>query len=344
MQRAVYALVAILSLFAANLRPTQAQSSSDSPVTPQTTPTNIDDVIKVGSTPGRAENLPVSDYVLSADQSVDNLYQRDRRVVLAGHVQHDVMVVNCDVIVKPGATVGGHIDAVGGSVDNQAGDAVRVIQQDSGLIAEMGGALAPSAPSEPATSRPLRRGEWPGSQFYLAVVGLLGGLILFVMAPRATQRTSDIVAIERPRSMVLGIIGACIIGFVMLCGSVLLKSPLSVLAAPFVAGIDVVCAVILGFGWLCGMAHVGEFLQNRLRGRAGSWYAQMAWGLLAFCLINMVLGVISPFLGGIAVFFEALFALMGLGAALISGFGADTNWLSMRMRREGSWFSRSTRL
>jgi hypothetical protein len=343
MQRTVYALMAILSLFAANLQPTQAQGQSDEVVTPKTTPTNIEDRVKGGETAGNEAHNPVGDYLLGADQNANNLYLRDRKVVLAGHVEHDIIAVNCDVIVKSGASVGGYVNVIGGTVDNQAGDAVRVIRQDSGLASSLGGLQTSPAQNETMESRPLQRDEWPGSQLFLAVAGLLGGLALFVVGPRATQRTSDIVAIERSRSMAIGVIGAGIIGFILLCGAVLLKSPLHVLAAPFVAAIDLACAVVLAFGWLCGMAHVGEFLQNRLRRRVGNWYAQMAWGLLAFCLLNTILGIVSPFVGGIGVCFEALFALMGLGAALISGFGADTNWLSLRLRREASWFSRSTR-
>jgi hypothetical protein len=179
----------------------------------------------------------------------------------------------------------------------------------------------------------------------MAILGLIGGLVLFVVAPRATQRTSAIVGMERGRALAIGVIGAAVIGFVLLCGSVLLKSPLRLPAAPFVYGAAIFGTAALMFGWLCGMAHVGELLQEKMgRRRSGAWYGQMAWGLLAFCLINLVLGSIQTFLGGIGLFFETLFALMGLGAAIISGFGADSNWLSIRMRHEASWFSRTTRL
>jgi hypothetical protein len=347
MQRAVYALVAILSLFAANLKPIQAQSQDDSVVTPQSTPTNIDEVVRhsdSGENGSGAEAMASTRaYYLAADQSVQDLYLRDRNVVLAGHVEHDVIAVNCAVTVKPGAAVGGYLNVIGGTVDNQAGDAVHVIRQDSGLAFALGSFQTAEIGRQAEPARPLRRGEWPGSQLYLALVGLLGGLVLFVVGPRATQRTSDIVAIERSRSMAIGVIGAGVIVLTLLFGSLLFKSPLHVLAAPFVVAVAFVCAAILGFGWLCGMAYVGEALQSRLRHRVGSWYGQMAWGLLAFFLLNTLLGVLNPFLGGVGLFFETLFALMGLGAALISGFGADTNWLSLRLNREASWFSRSTR-
>jgi hypothetical protein len=346
MQRSIYALVAILSLFAANLRPTQAQTGhAEEPVQPSSTPQTIDQrdtgPVTVASSLNQAQ---AGELTVPANQTLDNLVVRNRRVVLSGHVLHDVLAINCDVIVKPGAEVGNYLNAVGGTVDNQAGDAVRVIRQDGGLATGLTGVVAVGVKTPRSAAPPPRQG-WATSQLYLGVFGLLGGLILSVVAPHATRRTCAIAALERGRSLAIGIIGAAGIAVIVLCGSWLLKSPLHGLALPVIAGVDLLFAVAIAFGWLCGMAMVGEFLQERLRGhRSCTWYGQLATGLLAFCLVNLLLGGISSFLGGIGLFFMALFALMGLGAAVISGFGSDSNWLSARLQRDGSWFSRSSRL
>ena len=328
------ALAAFLSLLAANLLPAGAQR----------TPGEINAILR----PTSADVVE-----LPADRAVSTLVVRNKTFVLAGHVTQDVMAINCRTIIKPGASVGNVLTAIGGTVEDEGDGQVRVIKQS----AELADALAPTTIVErvpvPVTPRHAvllmqnseKNQSWAGGQFALLLAGLLASLIALVVAPRATEHTGEGLAKEPARCLVVGVVGAAAMTLALAFSYSLMLSPLGVIWKPLGAAFAGLCLGALGFGWICGMRYVGQWMARRL-GRGGSVgiYLQCALGLGAFFLANVVAGGVHRGLGVMGLMAETLLALAGLGAALLSGFGADPNWLTARMRGEVRWLARSPRL
>ncbi len=339
MQKIIFALVALISVMATNGKPLYAQetaSLADTPATPQ----RIDEQA-IGQTPVTTSpvRIPVGAVVINAATTTDNLTVRDHPLVLEGHVRHDVLAINSDVIIRHGATVGGHLVAIGGNVHNEA-DGVKVIEQNSGLARELTIALMPTTIRVVGPAAPSKEDNWFGGQFGLLVLGLLGGLILMVGAPRATQRVSEGVALSPARSLAVGLLTALGMLVVLAFNERLMHiSLLGLLWSPFGTLIALVAAMILGFGWLSGMRYAGDIMARRL-GRpvgGGTLYGRIALSLGLFFLANVILGSMSRTLGVASLALECVIAVMGLGAAVVTGFGKETDWLGARLRGESRW-------
>lgn len=337
MQRILYALVAFISLVSINIRPSQAQHAGED-ATAAVTPSGGAEV------DATARDKTV---MVEAGKSVDNVRVDYGRLILEGHVKNDVLAINSEVLVKPGATVGGYLVAIGGSVDNQADPKlVRVVLQNRDVLNAESGMLAVPVqpPSETVVvhatpSVPDRASSWSGQQLALLLLGLLGGLVLLLAAPRATQQMTGALALEPARCLVVGGIGALGMLFVAFTDGALMHSPLGLLWKPFGAVVAIVLLLALAAGWLCGMRFAGDLVARKLgRADSGSLYGRMALGLGAFFLVNLVLGGISRTLGTAGLLLEALVSLMGLGALLITGFGSDPNWLSARLHGQTPWY------
>lgn len=326
MQRLISVMVALLSLIAANLVPAGAQR-----------PGNANPALV--TTANGTQELP-------ADKTVPSLVVRDTKFVLAGHVTEDVLTINCQTTILPGATVGRRLTAIGGSINDQTEGRVACIQLSETLIGELNRQLAPVAPA-PATTHKVgnQTGKWLGGQFMLFLVGLLTGLIALVVAPRATDRTGEVLYREPARCLVVGTLGGGLMLMFLCFAYGLMKSPFSILATPLGAGYAIFCLGTLLFGWICGLRYAGQYVAGRFgRSRAAGMIIQFFMGLSVFCLVNALTGSLSHGLGVLGMFVEFLLALAGLGAALLSGFGADPNWLTARMRGEVHWLSRTPRL
>ncbi|HZT41387.1 MAG TPA: hypothetical protein VFA07_04330 [Chthonomonadaceae bacterium] len=321
MQRILFALMALASLAAVNLRPAQAQNT-------------------MGQT-GLVSAPPTEETVtLSKEETKDNLRVDGEKLILEGHVQHDVLAINSDVTIKPGASVGGHLVAIGGHVDDQAHSGINVIQLDPGILSGSNVQAAPlpppAAPPQVNTPAPAakpghHRGSWPGQQFAILLLGMLGGLVLWLIAPRATEQASGTIVQEPARCLVVGGIGAAGMLFAAVADGALMHSPLGLLWKPFGAVLAFALLVTLAFSWLCGMRFAGDLIARKFgQTSAGHAYGRMALGLLAFFVVNMVLGA---WLGVVGMLVEALLALMGLGALFVTGFGSDPQWLSARLHR-----------
>lgn len=334
MQRVLTALMTFLSLLAANLVPAGAQSPPAD-----------------ANGQGRA---PIADVLeLPAGRTVPTLVVRDKTFVLSGHVAQDVMAINCHTVIRPGASVGNVLTAIGGTVQDENEGRVRVVQQSADLLPYLQQTIIQSVAAPPRTvhvSHVVVQSQSPkkscaGAQFALFLVGLLSGLIALVVAPGATEHTGEALAREPGRSLVVGALTASGMLFLLCLGYGLTKSPFSPVAIPVGAGFAGLCLGVLAFGWVCGMRFIGQSITRRL-GRSGSvgLFLQFALGLGAFCMATALLGSVYEGLGVIGLLMEFLFALTGLGAAVLSGFGADPNWLTARLRGEVRWMSRSPRL
>ncbi len=375
MQRMICALAALCSLLMVNVVPMQAQSASGKAVEPSATPQEIDqptdharpatkpappatktDAANVTKTPANPSNAEttVSDadtITVPEGKTVDGLTVHDRPLIIAGHVTNGVTAVNSAITIKPGATVDGDIVAFGGSVDNQAGASVKVVQRDSGVLPMLFALKSEptSAPEGEAwtggmSEHQRKRNDWTGGQLALLGLGLVGMLVLLTIAPRATHQVAGMVTLEPARCLVVGIIGAIVTLFVLIANAGLMKSPLGMLYAPVGALVAVLPLLVLAFGWLCGMRYAGDFIAQKT-GRcnvSNRVYTRIALGLASFFLLNVILGALD--MGFVGLFAEFVVALMGVGSVLITGGGKDPDWLGARLRGEARWFSRGGRV
>jgi len=345
MQRLITVMVALLSFIAANLIPACAQR------TPNDNPALIAPIAGVLELP--------------ADRTVPALVVRDTKFVLAGHVSQDVLAINCQVTIARGASVGNYLTAIGGSVHDESAGRVRFIQQSDALLADLKKADAVPQPQITFTSGSLRYpltspqpdrtptpakvdakpDNWVGGQFNLFLVGLLSFMIAMIVGPRATERTGELLHRDPARCLVVGTLGMAIMLLTLGIACGLMHTPLGILATPLGTGYGIVCLGVLLFGWVCGVRYSGQWMAHRLR-RTGTigLILQFALGISAFFVVNSILGSLNHGLGVMGLFVQLMLALMGLGAALLSGFGADPNWLTARIRGEVHWLSRTPRL
>lgn len=335
MQRLMTALVTFFSLMAANLLPAGAQRPDDAPR-------------------ANAQFMRQNVFELPSGQTAPTLVVRDKTFVLAGNVTQDALAINCRVIIRPGATVGNLLTVIGGDVIDENDGHVRVSRLSPDLLPDLRQTIIESnaittnhivlsSQAQAVGGKP--EGSWIGGQFALVVVGLLSGIIALVIAPRATEQTGDALAHETGRCVVVGALGLSGMILALSLSYGLMRSPFSPLITPLGAAFAGLCLTALVFGWVCGMRYVGQLLSRRL-GRGGSlgMFLQFLLGVGGFFVASAVLGSAVRILGVFCLSLEFVLALAGLGAALLTGFGADPNWLTARMRGEVRWMSRSARL
>ncbi len=343
MQRILFALVALISVMATNIRPLYAQESG-APAEPPTSPQRIDEPA-AGQPAAEASKVkaPAGAVIVVAGTTTDNLTVRNHPLIIEGHVQHDVLAINSDVTIRPGATVGGHLVAIGGSVHNGAGDSVKVVEQSRDLATSLNRAFMMSANVRTtAPPAPHKEDDWFGGQFGLLALGLLGGLILMVGAPRATQRVSEAVSLSPGRSLAVGLLTTLGMLVVLAFNERLMHvSLIGLMWSPFGTLVALVAALIMGFGWLSGMRYAGNLIAKRLGRPAsgGSLYGRIALSLGIFFAANVVLGSMSRTLGVASLTLECVVAVMGLGAAVVTGFGRESDWLGTRLRGEARWMN-----
>lgn len=330
MQRLISALVTLLSLLAANLMPATAQDASYQ--TALTAPTA-----------GVLE--------LPANRTVPSLVVHDTQFILEGQVKEDVLAINCQTIIKPGARVGNYLTAIGGSVRDENNGKVRFVQQSDSLLASFGHTYSTSIGGvsvtvmQAQTKAPVQQGNWVGGQFALFLIGVLSGLIALIVAPRATERTGEVLQREPARCLVVGTLGVVTMLVALGTSYGLMRSPLGIVATPLCAAFALFCLGVLLFGWVCGLRYSGQWMARWMRRTSAvGLFLQFLLGLTVFFLVNALVGSVSHGLGVMGLLVEFLLAIAGLGAGLLSGFGTDPNWLTARMRGEVHWLSRTPRL
>jgi hypothetical protein len=289
---------------------------------------------------------------VEAGQTVKTVAVKDRPLVIAGHVKEDVLAVNSDVTIKPGAKIDGNLVTIGGSVSNQSDTPVQTVKLHSDVLPALESApgmlTAPPAPpasyvnaeaSAPVTKP--HKDDWFGGQVALLLLGIIGGMVALIVAPRATHQVASRISLEPARCLVVGGIGAVLTLIVLTVDAGLIHSPVKYFWAPFGAVVALAPILALAFGWLASMRFAGDIVARRFAhlNNPGRLYTRMALGLGAFFLAKIVLGSLSIGLGMMALLLEAVVALMGVGAILITGFGSDPDWLSDRLRGQARWFS-----
>lgn len=310
--------------------------------------------------------------VIERSEVRDSINVQGAPLIIKGRVRRDVIAVNSDVTVKPGAKVGGHLIMVGGNLDNRVGKALRVVTLDPALASVFATApgarddewsartRGPQAADDAGAAKASARGAWPmqrsraprsigrlewfGAQFGLLLFGLLGALIMQLVAPRAGRRTAERIESEPGRCLATGAIGALAVLTVLIFNGALMGSLVGIIYAPFGAVIALALAAILAYGWLCAMHTVGDFFAARSGRRIGDMLAaRVAIGLLAFFVINSALGAmpggVGTALGGFGLALQTVVAMAGLGALLMTGGGTDPDWLEARLRGRARWLS-----
>jgi hypothetical protein len=295
---------------------------------------------------------PSSSQTIEAGKTVENVAIREGDLYLAGHVTHDVLAVDSHVIIRPGATVGGSVVAVGGSVDIAPGSKVKVIRMDEGLASALdqgdedeseaahaapephAPAAAPATHAAPAPASPAARsGSWFVGQVSLLLFGLAAGLALLIVAPQATRSAAAAVAFNPARCLAVGGVAGVGLLFIALF-NVGLLDVLKMIWAPFGFAIALLSGALLLSGWVCGLRFVGDALARRF-GRPESRihpYAAAGLGLAALIGLSCALGVVNWRLVPFGLAAQLLVAFLGLGAVCITGFGSDPDWLTKQLQ------------
>lgn len=283
--------------------------------------------------PSRAQGGPV---VLRAGEMVDSLVVRGRPLDLAGEVKHDVVAFDSEVRIRPGARVGGRVIVVDGTIRDESGGTVRATLYNGAYLQAEGVLRVDGVEQSKQSTAPSEHtDDWRGNQIALFVLGLAGVLVMYLLAPRATLLATEVVALEPGRALIMGVLGALGLLAAALLNALISRSPVGLVWSPVGVLVGVSLVVLLGAGWLCGMRLAGDLIARRLGWRSeGAVYSRIALGLLGFCLAKLLAYSISPWLGGTVLLLEAAFALMGLGALILSGFGSNPDWLSARSHRE----------
>lgn len=334
MQRTITALVALITMLAVNVLPSAAQDKAK-PVEPTSEAQEINERTDGSkNTPEPAKSEPRTEtrrdpsMLVHSGETVNNIDVHGAPVTIEGAVLNDVNVTDGKLTLRPGASVKGRIHVEGGTFD-----------ASPGLMLPLSGSNVNS--EEAAAPPPRKQGSPLEGQFALLVFGLFSALIMMVIAPRSAHLVSQRISLEPARCVVVGGLSALGLMAAQFINVGLFRSPIQLLWAPAGFLFAVASVVALVYGWLCGMRYVGDFVARRMGqvGNAGGLYLRTALGLGAFFAADSLLGLISTNLMVVGLLAQVFVAIMGLGAVITTGFGADPNWLSMRLRGEARWFS-----
>lgn len=349
MQRWTLALVAVFSFFLINilnLPPAGAQSHLI-----QTPKDGEDGAVSAPEVVSHKSVAINGTVLVKSDDTVESVDAENKRVIIQGHVLKDVVTNNCVVTIESGAHIDGALITSGGTLEcratrgNMHGSKTQVFHPHIADAKQLQFLADQQSLNSMESMARNHSQDWTGGQFALLLLGLMSGLIGLVAAPRATQQASQVIGVEPGRCLAFGAVGLGAMLFLLSLSAGLLQSPLRFLWLPFGALLGIASAVALTFGWLCGVRQVGYLLARKFgKGDSRALYFNIAVGLGAFFLLNVFLGKINVGLGVMGMLLEFAVAILGLGGAIVTGFGADPDWLTLRMRGDVRWFARSPRI
>jgi hypothetical protein len=281
-------------------------------------------------------NARLGDYRIGAADAVEGhllVVQGDADVY--GRLHGNLVTVDGDVIVHPGALVSGDILALGGMVHDMGGEIggeVRTLRTTS-IVAPLR-ALAAPEPSALETIGRRLAGVF-GVFLTLAVLGF--GLVMF--ARPNLEVISDTASHSFGRAFVTGLLGQILViptfGMVIVG---LILSVAGILLLPFAVAVYALLVIVGALGGFLGVAHaMGETYTRRrmamgaLIGSPNS-YRYLLVGLgavavlwLAWSLFGWV-PVAGTLIGGAAFLATWLLGTAGFGAALLSRAGIRENF------------------
>jgi hypothetical protein len=272
------------------------------------------------------------DVVVERDEEVaDAVVVVGGSLRVEGRVRDGILVVGGDVHLSPSADVNGDVALVGGNLTRDEG--ARLI----GSVSHV---------SFGDWSRVINMRWWPGLDFgdlsrWVTLVGafarvsLLAVLMAFVLlvARAPVARVGRAAAAEPLRAVIIGLAAEVLFLPGLLVMSIALG--LTIIGLPFVAllvpGALIVAFIALILGFTALACRFGEWLEDRLGWRPQSAFLATLMGFLVIIgptLVARLLGVapepvrLAAFAVLVAgVTFEFLIWTIGLGAALMTGFG-----------------------
>lgn len=269
---------------------------------------------------GRGDHRIGNDVVVEKGETVNEATAIQGDVIVKGHVKGDVTAVLGNVYVRSGGKVDGDAVAVAGKVirtgtGDIGGD---VTSLDLGIPRHAWWSL----PGGAWWTSPSKLGGW---WFYAAYMGglmILSALLSLVVIALFPQRMSTIAdgVIARPGwSLLYGVLLA------------ILVLPVAVLLAITCIGIPLIAvqAVLVIMLVVAGAAGMKLAIGQKIGETAGQPIRSL---LLAGVLGSFVMSLLHlvPFIGGVVVY---TLLTVGIGAALMTGFGARPDWLPSRMDR-----------
>lgn len=337
----------------ADQRPARPEPQAIEPAPQGTAPVDLDDLssptrierrlasalaprggaVRVTVAGGRAR---LGDYRIGAPEVIEGhllVVQGDADVY--GRLHGNLVTVDGDVIVHPGALVSGDILALGGMVHDMGGEIggeVRTLRSTS-IVAPLR-AVAPPEPGALETIGRRLAGVF-GVFLTLAVLGF--GLVMF--ARPNLEVISDTASHSFGRAFVTGLLGQVLVipTFGMLVVGLIL-SVAGILLLPFAVAVYALLVIVGALGGFLGVAHaMGETYTRRrmalgaLIGSPNSYRflvvglgaVAMLW--LAWALFGWV-PVAGTLIGGAAFLATWLLATAGFGAALLSRAGVRENF------------------
>jgi hypothetical protein len=292
-----------------------------------------DGAIRVSVAGGAAR---LGDYRIGAADGVEGhllVVQGDADVY--GRLQGNLVTVDGDIIVHPGAIVSGDILALGGMVHDMGGEIggeVRALRTTS-IIAP----LRPVVEAEPSALETVGRRLAGVFGVFLTLAALGFGLVMF--ARPNLEVISDTASHSFGRAFVTGLLGQIMVipTFGMLIVGLIL-SVAGILLLPFAVAVYALLVIVGALGGFLGVAHaMGETYTRRrmamgaLIGSPNS-YRFLVVGLgavavlwLAWSLFGWV-PVAGTLIGGAAFLTTWLLATAGFGAALLSRAGIRENF------------------
>jgi hypothetical protein len=281
-------------------------------------------------------NARLGDYRIGAADAIEGhllVVQGDADVY--GRLHGNLVTVDGDVIVHPGALVSGDILALGGMVHDMGGEIggeVRALRNTS-IVAPVRAVAAP----EPSALETIGR-RLAGVIGVFLTIGVLGfGLVMF--ARPNLEVISDTASHSFGRAFVTGLLGQILVipTFGMLIVGLIL-SVAGILLLPFAVTVYALLVIVGALGGFLGVAHAMGETYTRRRMAMGAMigspnsYRYLVVGLgavavlwLAWSLFGWV-PVAGTLIGGAAFLATWLLATAGFGAALLSRAGIRENF------------------
>lgn len=278
----------------------------------------------------------LGDYRIGAAEAIEGhllVVQGDADVY--GRLHGNLVTVDGDVIVHPGALVSGDILALGGMVHDMGGEIggeVRALRRTS-IVAPVSAVAAP----EPSALATIGRRLAGVAGVFLTLAALGFGLVMF--ARPNLEIISDTASHSFGRAFVTGLLGQILVipTFGMLIVGLIL-SVAGILLLPFAVAVYALLVIVGALGGFLGIAHaMGETYTRRrmamgaLVGSPNS-YRYLVVGLgavaalwIAWSLFGWV-PVAGTLIGGAAFLATWLLATAGFGAALLSRAGIRENF------------------
>jgi hypothetical protein len=278
----------------------------------------------------------LGDYRIGAADAIEGhllVVQGDADVY--GRLHGNLVTVDGDVIVHPGALVSGDILALGGMVHDMGGEIggeVRTLRHTS-IVAPLRAVAAPEPTALEIIGR--RLAGVVGVFLTLAVLGF--GLVMF--GRPNLEVISDTASHSFGRAFVTGLLGQILViptfGMVIVG---LILSVAGILLLPFAVAVYALLVIVGALGGFLGVAHAMGETYTRRRMALGAMigspnsYRYLVVGLgavavlwLAWALFGWV-PVAGTLIGGAAFLATWLLATAGFGAALLSRAGIRENF------------------